>query len=173
MSGFPCPRAFFFLWSCFSRIGSLAYSYILDNRKLCGKSSGEDLLLFQHASVPVDKTSSTKKHFTGFEEEELDWPAQRCDIEPIQHLWHQLKHDYDPSLITQHLCQTSMLLWLNGSLLLQPGSRSYGDLSEEWRFILQYIHTHCLEMRCSTVVHSNFTILQLLLFIYLCCSSSL
>lgn len=48
-----------------------------------------------------------------------------------------------PDLITQHQCPTSqMLLWMNGSKSLQPGSKNlWKALPEQWRLLCSAIWT--------------------------------
>jgi hypothetical protein len=47
---------------------------------------GEDPFLFQHDSAPVYKVSFRQKWFVEIGVEELDWPAQSHDLNPIEHL---------------------------------------------------------------------------------------
>lgn len=50
-----------------------------------------DPLLFQHGSALVRKVTSRKKLFSKFGVEELDWPAQSPDLNPVPHLWDGLE----------------------------------------------------------------------------------
>ena len=82
---------------------------------------GEGAYLFQHDNAPVHKVRSIQKWFVEIGVEELDWPAQSTDLNPIEHFWYA---ECEPGLIAKHQCPTSlMLLWLNGSQSLQQCSK--------------------------------------------------
>ena len=59
--------------------------------QLCGNSLWEGPFLFQHDTAPMHKERSIQKWFVKTGVEELDWPAQSPDNNPIKHLWDELE----------------------------------------------------------------------------------
>ena len=52
---------------------------------------GEGPFIFQHDNAPVYKARSIQKWFVEIGVEELDWPAQSPDLNPIDNLWDELE----------------------------------------------------------------------------------
>ena len=52
---------------------------------------GEGPFLFHHDNASVHKARSIQKWFVEISVEELDWPAQSPDLNPIKHIWDELE----------------------------------------------------------------------------------
>ena len=52
---------------------------------------GEGPFLFQHDNALVHKARSKQKWFAEIGVEEHDWRAQSSNLNPIEHLWHELE----------------------------------------------------------------------------------
>jgi hypothetical protein len=64
----------------------------------------DDDCLYQHDSAPCHKSGSIREWYADNNIPEMDWPAQRPDLNPTEHLWDELEH----RLCSRPQCPTSI-----------------------------------------------------------------
>ncbi|KAK3512368.1 hypothetical protein QTP70_007365 [Hemibagrus guttatus] len=118
---------------------------------------GDDPFLFQHDCTPVTKARSIKTWMSEFGVEELDWPAQSPDLNPIEHLWDELERRLRarPSRPTSvpYLCVsrgTFSFFMTEAILLFSPHSSPLGKLKHQVKSRLHWI-LQCSCVSCTLV----------------------
>ena len=97
----------------------------------------------------MHKARSIQKWFTEISVEELDWPAQGPDLNPIEHLWDELERE--PRLIIQNQYFSSWMLVAEWNQV--PAAMFQHPVESRPRRVeavreANYFGTRCLMSRC-------------------------
>ena len=101
------------IWCCFLLFGlGILVDFVLPT---LWQQFGEGPFLFQHNNANKHKARPIQKWFVEIGVEELDWPTQSPDLNPIKQLWDELERRLQARR-SQQQCPTSLMrLWLNRS----------------------------------------------------------